>query len=112
MKYFIDYISRQTLKREFASFVFFCWMFFGAYLMWRLPITQFAPDAALAAWAALAPFMFALVAAAFGADWASKQTNLAGPPSNTATTVKTELTDTSETTTTTSEEINPSGNIQ
>lgn len=98
-----NYISRSTLKREFASFVFFCWLFFGAYLMWRLPITQFAADAALASWAALAPFMFGLVAAAYGTDWVSKQTNIAGPPSNTETKVTTEMTDTSATVTTSSE---------
>lgn len=103
----VDYIVRSTLKREFASFVFFCWMFFGAYLMWRLPITQFSPDAALGAWAALTPFMFGLVMAAFGSDWASKQTNLLGPPSNTETTVKTELTDTTATVTTSSEQTTP-----
>lgn len=98
-----NYISRSTLKREFASFVFFCWMFFGAYLLARLPITQFAPDASLAAWSALTPFMFGLVTAAFGADFVAKQTNIAGPPSNTETTVKAEMTDTSATVTTTSE---------
>jgi hypothetical protein len=98
------YISRSTLKREFSSFVFFCWMFFGAYLMWRLPISQFAPDAALSAWAALTPFMFGLVTAAFGADFVAKQTNIAGPPANTETTVKAEVTDNVATVTTTSEQ--------
>lgn len=107
MRALIQYISNSTLKREFASFVFLCWMAFGAYLMWRLPITQFAPDAALAAWAALAPFMFGLVAGAFTQDWISKQTNIAGPPANTETTVKTELTDTTATVTTTSEPAEP-----
>jgi hypothetical protein len=97
------YISRSTLKREFASSVFFLWLFLGAYLMQRLPTTQLAPDAALSAWMSLEPYMFTLVTAAFGADFVAKQTNFAGPPSNTETTVKTEVTDTGATVTTSSE---------
>lgn len=103
MKNLASYLSKSTLKREFASFVFAVWLGFFCYLSFRLPVTQLAPDAALAAWSALAPYMFALVTAAFGADWVTKETSIAGPPSNTETTVKAEMTDTSATVTTTSE---------
>jgi hypothetical protein len=39
----------------------------------------------------------------FGLDWISKQTTIAGPPANTETTIKTEVTDTGATVTTSSE---------
>lgn len=100
---FWEYISRSTLKREFASLVFGWWAGLGTYLMIRTPVTQMAQDAAMQAWGALSLPVFGLASLAFGADWASKQTNLAGPPMNTETTVKTELTDTSSTMTTSSE---------
>lgn len=98
-----EYISRSTMKREFASAAFFIWMGWGFYLTGRLPTTQIAPDAALSAWIQLTPYMFALVMAVFTQDWISKQTTIAGPPMNTETTVKTEVTDTSATTVTSSE---------
>jgi len=101
------YISRSTLKREFASAVFFVWLFLGIYLMHRLPTSQLAPDAALSAWMSLEPYMFTLVTAAYGADFVAKQTNIAGPPANTETTVKTEVTDTAAIVTTTSEPTEP-----
>lgn len=75
-----EYISRSTMKREFAALVFLIWLVDGIWLMHRLPTTQFAPDAALAAWGALSPYMFALVTMAFGADFVAKQTTIAGPP--------------------------------
>lgn len=105
-----EYISRSTMKREISAFIAFWWMVLGTYLMARLPITQFAPDAALVTWYGLTPFVFGLVGAAFGADWVSKQTNLAGPPSNTETTITTEQTPTGgETVTTSSTPTKPDG---
>ena len=100
---FWEYVSRSTLKREFASLAFFLWLGYGFRLMERVPASQLAPDAALQIWATLTPFMFTLVMAVFTQDWLSKQTNIAGPPSSTETTVKTEVTDTTATVTTTSE---------
>ncbi len=99
MKYLIDYISRSTLKREFASGVVFWWMILGTYLMVRLPITQYAPDAALVAWGALTLPVLGLAGAAYGTDWISKQTTIAGPPQNTEIKTTTEITDTTATTT-------------
>lgn len=104
MKDLVDYISRSTLKREFASFVMGWWIALGTYLMIRTPITQLAQDAAMQAWGALSIPVFSLASLAFGADFVAKQTNLAGPPINTETTVKTEVTDTTAVVTTTSEE--------
>lgn len=99
-----EYISRSTLKREFAALVFGWWAGLGTYLMIRTPVTQMAQDAAMQAWGALSIPVFTLASLAFGADWASKQTNLAGPPMNTETAVTTEPTSTGgETVTTTSE---------
>jgi hypothetical protein len=98
-----EYITRSTLKREFASLVMGWWMGLGTYLMVRVPVAQMAQDAALQAWGALSLPVFGLAAAAFGTDWISKQTTIAGPPANTETTVKTELTDTTATFTTSSE---------
>lgn len=97
------YVSRSTLKREFASLAFFLWLGYGFYLMRRAPVTQLAPDAGLSAWTSLTPYMFALVTAVFTQDWISKQTNIAGPPMNTETTVKTEVSNKQATVTTTSE---------
>lgn len=103
MNKLVDYISRSTLKREFALMLFFWWAGLGTYLLVRLPVTQQIADASLVAWGALAVPVLTVVTAAFGADFLAKQTNLAGPPLNTETTVKTEITDTSATTTTSSE---------
>lgn len=97
------YISASTLKREAAAMVMFWLLGMATYLI--IAATSFEQQfqvVGLFAW----PIM-GLFAGAFSLDWVSKQTDIAGPPSNTETTVKTELTDTSETTTTTSEEIKP-----
>lgn len=107
MKSLIAYISASTLKREFAGAVMVWYLAVGTWLMHRLPITATVPDAAMQVWGGLQVVVFTLAGSAFAADWISKQTDIAGPPSNTETIVKTELTDTSETTTTTSEEIKP-----
>jgi hypothetical protein len=50
------------------------------------------------------PYVFTLATMAFGADFVAKQTNIAGPPANTETTVKAEVTDNVATLTTTSEQ--------
>lgn len=109
MKSFIAYISKSTLKREFALFL----------TIWLLSAATYLIVIGVSfenKFQVLSLFTWPILAGAFGAfslDWVSKQTDIAGPPSNTETTVKTEMTDTSETTTTTtSEEIKPSGNIQ
>jgi hypothetical protein len=101
---FWNYITKSTLKREIAAFLMGWWMALGTYLMVRLPITQFAPDAALVAWSALTVPILGYATAAFTQDWISKQTNWGGPPSNTETTVKAEVTDNAATVTTTSEQ--------
>lgn len=100
------YITRSTMKREFASFSFFTWIAYFVRLCERTPTTQFTPDAALVAWAALGPFQFALVMAAFGTDWVSKQTTIAGPPMNTEIKTTTEI-DEGKATSTTSSETKP-----
>lgn len=103
MRHFIRYISASTLKREFATVVMLWYLAVGTWLMARLPVTMIVPDAALQTWSALQVVVFTLAGSAFAADWISKQTTIAGPPSSTETTVKTEVTDTSATVTTTSE---------
>jgi hypothetical protein len=79
---FWKYVTRSTLKREFATFVMGWWMALGTYLMLRLPITQQIADASLVAWGALTVPVFGLAAAAYGTDWISKQTTIAGPPAS------------------------------
>lgn len=103
MKELALYLTRSTLKREYAIGVTFWWAVTGTILMFRLPITQFAPDAALIAWQGITPYVFSYATLAFGADFVAKQTNYAGPPANTETTVKTEVTDTTAVVTTSSE---------
>jgi hypothetical protein len=82
MRHLIRYISASTLKREFATFVMGWWMALGTYLMLRLPISQQVADASLIAWGGLAVPVFGLAAAAYGTDWISKQTTIAGPPAS------------------------------
>lgn len=98
-----DYITKSTLKREFAGTVMLWYLAVGTWLMARLPVTTVVPDAALQTWSGLQAVVFSLAASAFLADFVAKQTNWGGPPANTETTVKTELTDTSATVTTSSE---------
>lgn len=99
-----EYITRSTLKREFASLVFGWWAGLGTYLMIRVPVSQMAQDAALQAWGALAIPVFGLAVGAFGTDWISKQTTIAGPPMNTEIKTETTVTADSATTTTSSAE--------
>lgn len=107
MRSLISYISASTLKREFAALVFGWWSGLGTYLMIRVPVSQMAQDAALQAWGGLSIPVFALAAAAFGADFVAKQTNLAGPPLGTETTVTTTVTDDTATTTTSATTADP-----
>lgn len=102
-----EYVTRSSLKREFASMVMGWWIGLGTYLLIRAPVTQFAQDAAMQAWGALSLPVFALATAAFGADWISKQTTIAGPPMNTAIKTETVVTDTTATSTTSSTQADP-----
>jgi hypothetical protein len=102
-----EYVSRSTLKREFASLAFFLWMGWGGYLTQRLPTTQIAPDAALSMWGSLTPYMFALVTTVFTQDWISKQTTIAGPPMNTEIKTETTVSEGSAISTTSSTPVDP-----
>ena len=93
-----EYISRSTLKRGYALFLTLWLLGAATYLLLtEITDTQFR---------VLELFTYPILIGAFGVfglDWAAKQTSLAGPPANTETVVKTEITDTSATTTTSSE---------
>lgn len=95
----IDYITRSTLKREFAFFLVSWLIGMATYLLLTATVSDMQ-------FRILELFAYPILAGAFGVfglDWISKQTTIAGPPANTETTVKTELTDTSATVTTTTE---------
>lgn len=99
MKQLIAYISKSTLKREFALFL----------TIWLLSAATYLIVIGVSfenKFQVLSLFTWPILAGAFGVfglDWVSKQTTIAGPPANTETTVKTEMTDTTATVTTTSE---------
>lgn len=107
MHHFIRYISASTLKREFAGAVMVWYLAVGTWLMARMPVTAVTPDASLQAWSGLQVVVFGMATSAFLADFVAKQTNWGGPPANTETTVKTEVTDTAAIVTTTSEQTDP-----
>lgn len=95
---FWEYISRSTLKREYALFLTI-WLLSAATYLIVIGATDMQ-------FRIIELFAYPILIGAFGVfglDWASKQTNLAGPPMNTETTVKTEVTDTTATTVTSSE---------
>lgn len=96
---FWEYISRSTLKREIATGFLIWWLGVGTFLLLRVPTTQLVPDAALVTWSGLGVIVVGFATAAFGTDWISKQTTIAGPPMNTE--IKTETTVTDDTATTT-----------
>lgn len=99
METLIRYITTSTLKREAASGIMVWYMGMGTALMLLgHPTVTFKE-----AWMALMYPVFGIFTAAFGADFVAKQTNIAGPPANTETTVKAEITDTAAIITTTSE---------
>ncbi len=103
MKALVDYISRSTLKREFAIGLVLWWAAIGTWLMLRAPVTQQVADASMVAWGALTVPVLTVATAAFGADFVAKQTNLAGPPANTEIKTTVEQTDDATTVTTSSE---------
>lgn len=102
-----EYISKSTMKREFASAAFFLWMGYGFRLMERTVSSQLVPDAALQTWSTLTPFMFGLVMAVFTQDWISKQTTIAGPPMGQEIKTETTVSEGTAITSTTSTPIDP-----
>lgn len=103
MKQLIAYVSRQTMKREAASVCMLWLLSMATYLI----VTAQTFEQKFMVVSLFTLPIVALFGGAFTLDWTSKQTTIAGPPANTETIVKTELTDTTATTTTSSEEIKP-----
>jgi hypothetical protein len=91
----VEYISRSTMKREIATALLVWWCGLGTGLMLRTPVSQYTPDAALSTWSGMGVLIVGFAAAAFGTDWISKQTTIAGPPINTE--IKTETVVTEDT---------------
>ena len=104
---FWEYVSRSTLKREIATGFLVWWIVIGTHLLWRVPTTQQVPDAALTTWAGLGVIVVGFATAAFGTDWISKQTTIAGPPMNTEIKTETTVTDNTATTTTSAVTTDP-----
>jgi hypothetical protein len=95
---FWEYVSRSTLKREYALFLTI-WLLSAATYLIIVGATDMQ-------FRIIELFSYPILVGSFGVfglEWASKQTNLAGPPFNSETTVKTEVTDTTAVVTTTSE---------
>jgi hypothetical protein len=99
---FWEYIARSTCKREIATAFLIWWAGVGTYLMCRVPITQLVPDAALTTWAGLGVIVVGFAVGAFGTDWISKQTTIAGPPMGQEIKTETTVSEGSATTSTTS----------
>lgn len=72
---FWEYVSRSTLKREAASVIMIWYLATGSWLLTRMTTEQ-----AIVVWTGLQLAVFGVFAAAFGTDWISKQTTIAGPP--------------------------------
>jgi hypothetical protein len=104
---FWEYVARSTLKREIATGFLIWWMLVGTYLLCRVPITQLVPDAALVTWSGLGVIVVGFATAAFGADWVSKQTTIAGPPMNTEIKTETTVSEGSAISTTSSTPVDP-----
>ena len=87
-----DHISKSTLKREAASVLMLWYLGIGTWLM-------MTSTAAMAKemWESLMLLVFALFGGAFGLDWISKQTTIAGPPSLGEAATTTQQTDTGTT---------------
>jgi len=98
MRHLMRYISQSTLKREAASLIMIWYLGMGSWLM----VTSTAAMAK-EMWESLMLLVFALFGGAFGLDWISKQTTIAGPPSAGEATVTTEQTDTGTNVTATTE---------
>lgn len=99
-----EYISRSTMKREIATALLMWWCGMGTALLLRAPPSQAVPDAAMATWAGLAVIVIGFAVGAFGTDWISKQTTIAGPPINTEIKTETTVTEDSATTVTSAEQ--------
>jgi hypothetical protein len=104
---FWEYVSRSTLKREVAVVFLVWWLAVGTYLMMRAPATQLTPDAAMVTWSGLQVVVVGFATAAFGTDWISKQTTIAGPPMNTEIKTETTVTEGSATSTMSSTQTDP-----
>lgn len=102
---FWEYVSRSTLKREIATVFLMWWLAVGTFLLLRTPVTQLVPDAALVTWSGLGVIVVGFATAAFGTDWISKQTTIAGPPLNTAITTATTVSEGSASTTTSATDL-------
>jgi len=99
MSALVGYITRSTLKREFALFLVLWLLSAATYLILAASVSDMQ-------FRILELFAYPILVGAFGVfglDWVAKQTTLAGPPSSNETTVKMETTDDSTTVTTTSE---------
>lgn len=97
---FWEYITRSTLKREFALFLTLWLLGIATYLILAATISDMQ-------FRILELFAYPILVGAFGVfglDWIAKQTTIAGPPAHSETVVKTEVTDTSATVTTTSDQ--------
>lgn len=73
---FWEYVSRSTLKREFAAFLTGWLLTMATYLIFTAP--SFDNQ-----WRVLEAFLWPILGGAFGVfglDWISKQTTIAGPP--------------------------------
>jgi hypothetical protein len=96
---FWEYVTRSTLKREFALFLVLWLLGMATYLLLIATVSDMQ-------FRILELFAYPILVGAFGVfglDWVAKQTTLAGPPAHTETTVKTEVTDTTAVVTTSSE---------
>lgn len=102
MRWLIQYISNSTMKREYALFLTVWLLSAATYLLLVSVVSDMQ-------FRILELFAYPILIGAFGVfglDWASKQSNLFGPPANTETTIKTEVTETGSTVTTSSEPKN------
>lgn len=104
---FWEYVSRSTLKREIATGFLVWWIIVGTYLLWRAPTTQLVPDAAMVTWSGLGVIVVGFATAAFGTDWISKQTTIAGPPLGTEIKTETKVTEDTAVTTTSATQTDP-----
>jgi len=98
------YLTRSTLKREYALVLTVWWMVMESYMLFREPLGQQIASAPLSTCTGLFSTIGLLAAGAFGADFVAKQTTIAGPPQNTETTVAATVTDDTATVTTTTEQ--------
>lgn len=72
------YLTKSTLKREFASTIMFWFLVMETIIIVRAPTW----DQAYRAVSDCLPYVMAIATAAFGADFIAKQTNFGGPPTS------------------------------